>query len=118
MTGIALPEGLETIKDAAFWGCESLTEITVPTTVKDMGDAAFYECKGLKKATVLGSALGNAEIVGEGEDAETVEHFIGEIVFNGCPELEIEWTEGTVFAEYAKANDYKEYKKPDAADAE
>ena len=113
LTGIVLPEGLETIEDAAFWGCKSLTEITIPTTVKDMGDAAFYECEGLKKATVLGSALGNVEIVVDENGKEhDVEHFIGEIVFNGCPDLAIEWTEGTIFAEYAKANDYKAYKAP------
>lgn len=115
LTGVVLPEGLETIEEAAFWGCEAITSITIPTSVKDMGDAAFYECKGLKKATVLGEALGNAETVGEGDEAEVIEHFIGEIVFNGCPELEVEWTEGTVFAEYAKANGYKEYKKPETA---
>ena len=112
LTGVVLPEGLEAIDEAAFWGCEALTEITIPATVKDMGDAAFYECKGLKKATVVGSALGAAEVVGEGEDAETVEHFIGKIVFNGCPDLEIKWEENTIFAEYAKANDYKAYKAP------
>ena len=113
LTGIVLPTGLEAIEDAAFWGCAALTEITIPTTVKDMGDAAFYECKGLKKATVLGEALGSAETVGEGEDAEVIEHNIGEIVFKGChDDLAIEWTEGTVFAEYAKANDYKQYVEP------
>ena len=109
---INLPEGIEAIEDAAFWGCEALTEITLPTTLKDLGTAAFYECKGLKKATVLGEALGSVETVKDGDKTEEIEHTIGEIAFNGCPELAIEWTEGTVFAEYAKSYDYKQYVAP------
>lgn len=104
LTGVVFPEGLESIGDAAFWGCKSLTEITIPTSVKDMGDAAFYLCEGLKKATVLGDALGKDEVISE---KETVEHKIGQIVFNSCAgDFMVVVTEGTEFAAYAEANKY------------
>ena len=104
LTGVILPEGLESIGNAAFWGCKALTEITVPTSVKDMGDAAFYLCESLNKATVLGDALGKDEVISE---KETVEHKIGEIVFNSCSkDLIVVVTEGTAFASYAEANKY------------
>ena len=107
LTGVVLPEGLESIGAAAFWGCDAITEIAVPASLKDMGDAAFYFCKNLKKATVLGEALGKAETIGEGEDAEIVEHTIGEIVFKSCAaDLVITVTEGTEFAKYANENKY------------
>ena len=104
LTGITLPEGIVAIGDAAFWGCEAITEITVPESVKDMGDAAFYGCSALAKATVLGEALGKNEI---DEDENEIEHTIGRIVFHACaPDLMIEVTDGSVFAEYAAENNY------------
>ena len=40
----AIKEGIETIVDRAFQGCESLTSVTIPSSVKEIRDAAFYGC--------------------------------------------------------------------------
>lgn len=47
INGGNLPETLETIGDAAFWGCASLTSIEFPESVKSIGALAYYDCTGL-----------------------------------------------------------------------
>ena len=47
INGGNLPETLETIGDAAFWGCASLTSVEFPESVKSIGALAYYDCTGL-----------------------------------------------------------------------
>ena len=47
INGGSLPETLETIGDAAFWGCKSLTSVEFPESVKTIGALAYYNCTGL-----------------------------------------------------------------------
>ena len=42
---IKLNEGLESIGENAFYGCEALESITFPSTLKSIGEWAFCECK-------------------------------------------------------------------------
>ena len=41
MTSISLPEGLVTIEDEAFAGCESLKSIVIPRSVEEIGSCAL-----------------------------------------------------------------------------
>lgn len=45
ITGIELPEGLETIGASAFWYCGSLENIEIPTTVNTIERYAFFGTK-------------------------------------------------------------------------
>ena len=56
LTSITIPNSVTTIGDSAFSGCESLTSITIPNSVTTIGDDAFYNCTGLKELTMPASA--------------------------------------------------------------
>ena len=49
---ISLSEGIETIGDEAFAGCEKLSEVVIPGSVTSIGDAAFSST-GISKVTLL-----------------------------------------------------------------
>lgn len=44
ITGVILPQSLETIRDRAFSNCRSLTQITIPENVKKLGSSIFEGC--------------------------------------------------------------------------
>lgn len=46
-TSFTISDGIEAIGDAAFVGCEQLTEINFPQSLQKIGQAAFAQCKGL-----------------------------------------------------------------------
>ena len=46
---IILPDGLETIDDAAFIGCTSLTTLTIPQTVTAVGKRLCWGCHSLQE---------------------------------------------------------------------
>ena len=43
----AIPAGVKTIGDYAFYGCTGLTSVTIPAGVTSIGNYAFRECTGL-----------------------------------------------------------------------
>ena len=45
---IKIEEGIETVDDYAFLGCENLETVILPTTLKRIGKGAFANCKKLK----------------------------------------------------------------------
>ena len=47
-----IPDGVDSIGDGAFCGCESLTSITIPQGVKRIGDSAFERCRSLASITI------------------------------------------------------------------
>ncbi len=49
---ISLPEGLQVIRESAFYSCQSLTEIEIPSTVEEIGYQAFYNCYKMDKVTL------------------------------------------------------------------
>ncbi len=51
-----IPNGVTTINDFAFYGCENLTSITIPDSVKTVGDYAFSGCVKLKTVYKTSSA--------------------------------------------------------------
>ena len=52
VTRIKLPSSLKEIVSCNFYGHTYLTEITVPSTVSYVGSSAFYGCTSLKTATL------------------------------------------------------------------
>ena len=48
----AIPDGVTTIGDNAFFSCDFLTSVTIPDSVKTIGDRAFYLCTALLSITI------------------------------------------------------------------
>ena len=44
----AIPDGVTTIYNEAFYGCESLTGVTIPDSVTEIRDSGFHSCTSLK----------------------------------------------------------------------
>ena len=45
--GYAIPGGVTSIGDHAFFYCTNLTGVTIPNSVTNIGDYAFDDCLGL-----------------------------------------------------------------------
>lgn len=54
-----IPDGIEEIAEAAFFGCDELTRIEIPETVREIGEMAFYQCLMLDSVKI---PLGCTEI--------------------------------------------------------
>jgi len=54
LTNVTIPEGVTTIGDDAFAGCNSLTSATIPNTVISLGALAFYNCYDLTNVAIPG----------------------------------------------------------------
>lgn len=67
---VAIPDGVTTIVDGAFFDCYSLTSVTIPISVTSIGDSAFAGCSSLTSVTI--------------PDGVTS---IGDSAFYGCPSL-------------------------------
>ena len=52
LTGITLPEGLQTINYGAFEQCDGLTSLTIPSTVNLIRPGSFSDCNSLLSITV------------------------------------------------------------------
>ena len=44
---VTIPEGVQSIGDRAFWGCNSLTSLTLSSSLQSIGDCAFWGCTSL-----------------------------------------------------------------------
>ena len=62
-TSIEIPEGVKVIDSTAFWKCSKLKEIVLPASAESVRDGAFAGCDSLSDVTFLGE---NTEI---GKDA-------------------------------------------------
>jgi len=51
-SGLTIPETVEIIGSAAFYGCQCLSDIYIPASVKEIGCGAFSKTNSLKKITV------------------------------------------------------------------
>lgn len=86
----AIPDGVTTIGDNAFFSCDFLTSVTIPDSVKTIGDRAFYLCTALLSITIPNSVTK-----------------IGEGTFSQCPNLTVKCTEGSYAQEYLERNDIR-----------
>lgn len=63
ITRVVLPVYLESIGDAAFYGCVNLAEVEFPASLRTIGSQSFYRCDALTEVTLpegLESIGGNA----------------------------------------------------------
>ena len=106
ISGVTLPEGLDTISNYMFQGCGNLTSVTIPTTVKTIGLSAFDSCKSLAKITFAtyekdGKYYSNVNTIGNNAFSKTgLTSFtfptlegtntlkIGDSIFGSCMKLE------------------------------
>ena len=54
VTDVVLSNGITSICDYAFYGCDSLSSITIPDSVTSIGSHAFYNCSSLKYVFYMG----------------------------------------------------------------
>lgn len=55
ITDLTIPEGVETIKQYVFKGCNSLTSVKIPNSVTSIGLSAFSECSGIESMVIPNS---------------------------------------------------------------
>ena len=67
---MTIGNGVTSVGDEAFNGCNGLTSVTIPDSVTSIGSSAFMNCSGLMSVTI-GNGVTN----------------IGEEAFNGCNNL-------------------------------
>ncbi len=48
ITNLEIPQGVTTIGDYAFEGCDHIASITLPEGLQTIGSAAFYRCSGIE----------------------------------------------------------------------
>ena len=89
----AIPNGVTSICQSAFYGCANLTDITIPDGVTDIGINAFSYCYGLTSITIPESVtnIGYAAFCGcTGLTNITIPESvtsIGDAAFSGCAGL-------------------------------
>ena len=49
---VIVPEGVKTIRRNAFFGCDSLREVTIPEGITEIKDGAFSSCYALKSVRI------------------------------------------------------------------
>jgi len=48
LESVSFPDGLRTIGDSAFWGCDALQSVSFPDGLKTIGEHAFSFCDALE----------------------------------------------------------------------
>ena len=70
LTGVCLPEGLESIGMGAFYECERMQHINIPDSITAVGSYAFFNCESLTSITLSANA-----------------NNIGARIFEGCTSI-------------------------------
>ena len=93
LVNVTLPDGVTKIGHRAFYSCNSLANITIPDTVTTIGQSAFYYCYSLKSinipygiTTISAGAFNLCEKFTKITIPDSVTE-IGEYAFAGCDGL-------------------------------
>jgi|GEM_PF-1950046 len=93
LTSVAIPEGVTSISNYAFYGCTGLTNITIPGSVNSIGGCAFDGCTGLKEIVIPSGVTGIESIAFQNCTSLTSVSLpgsvtsIGTAAFNNCTSL-------------------------------
>ena len=93
VTELVIPNGVTTIKDYAFYGCDSLTSVTIGNSVTNIGSEAFNSCDNLTSVTIGNSvtSIGSCAFYNcDGLTSVTIPNSvtsIGYYAFYGCTSL-------------------------------
>ena len=52
ISSVQVADGITAIPDDAFWGCETLVDVTLPQTVRTIGKRAFGRCVNLARINI------------------------------------------------------------------
>ena len=58
---VVIEDGVTSIRNSAFYDCNSLTSITIPNSVTSIGELAFYSCDSLTSITISNSVTSIGE---------------------------------------------------------
>ncbi len=93
VTELVIPDGVNEIKQYAFWGCTGLRSVTIPNSVTSIGNGAFRGCTSLTSVEIPNSvtSIGGGAFSGcSGLTSITIPNSvisIGYDAFYGCSAL-------------------------------
>ena len=92
ITSVEIGEGITTLSDDAFYGCDKIKFISLPSTMTKIGDRAFYGCKDLESIFIPASVtkIGDYALSNTGLTSVVIEEGATEVwsdAFYGCDKL-------------------------------
>lgn len=111
VTSVTMPQSVTDIGTMAFWGCSNLKSVQLPLGITQIKDKVFYQCRSLERVDIPGGVETIGDYAFSGCSSlesivipESVPQFGsgGENVFDGCKNVTIYTTSGSVAESKAK----------------